>query len=101
MPQPIALYYWLTPNGHKITTFFEEVGLPYDIVPVDIIAGDHFEPEFLEISPNNKIPAIVDPEGPDGEPISLFESGANLIYLAGKTGRVMPGQPRERYAVLQ
>jgi GST-like protein len=81
--------------------FLEEVGLPYNIVSVDIAAGDQLQPEFLEISPNNKTPAIVDPEGPDGEPISVFESGAILIYLAEKTGRFMPGPPSERYAVLQ
>lgn len=101
MAQPIDLYYWPTPNGRKLTIFLEEVELPYNVVPVDIAAGDQFEPEFLRISPNNKIPAIVDPEGPDGEPISLFESGAILIYLAEKTGRFLPGSPRKRYAVLQ
>ncbi len=101
MAQPIDLYYWPTPNGRKLTIFLEEVELPYNVVPVDIAAGDQFEPEFLRISPNNKIPAIVDPEGPDGEPISLFESGAILIYLAEKTGRFLPSSPRERYAVLQ
>jgi GST-like protein len=101
MAQPIDLYYWPTPNGYKITIFLEEVRLPYNVVPVDIAAGDQFEPEFLKISPNNKMPAIVDPEGPDGEPISLFESGAILIYLAEKTGRFLPDSPRERYAVLQ
>ncbi len=77
------------------------MGLPYNSVPVDIAAGDQFQPEFLEISPNNETPAIVDPEGPDGEPISVFESGAILIYLAEKTGRFMPASPRERFAVLQ
>ncbi len=101
MAQPIDLYYWPTPNGHKITIFLEEVELPYNVVPVDIAAGDQFEPEFLKISPNNKMPAIVDPEGPGGGPISLFESGAILIYLAEKTGRFLPGSPRERYTVLQ
>ena len=101
MAQPIDLYYWPTPNGYKITIFLEETGLPYNIVPVDIAAGDQFEPEFLKISPNNKMPAIVDPEGPDGEPISLFESGAILIYLAEKTGSFLPESPRERYDVLQ
>ena len=78
MAQPIDLYYWPTPNGWKITIFLEEVGLPYNLVPVDITSGDQYEEEFLKISPNNKVPAIVDPEGPDGEPISLFESGAIL-----------------------
>ena len=101
MTQPIDLYYWPTPNGYKITIFLEEVGLPYNVVPVDIAAGDQFDPEFLKISPNNKMPAIVDPQGPGGEPISLFESGAILIYLAEKTGAFLPQAPRERYAVLQ
>jgi GST-like protein len=101
MAQPIDLYYWPTPNGWKITILLEEVGLPYSIVPVDITSGDQYEEEFLKISPNNKMPAIVDPEGPDGEPISLFESGAILLYLADKTGKFMPGSERDRYIVLQ
>jgi GSH-dependent disulfide-bond oxidoreductase len=101
MTEPIDLYYWPTPNGWKLTIFLEEVGLPYRIVPVDITSGDQYEAEFLKISPNNKMPAIVDPEGPDGEPISLSESGAILIYLADKTGRFMPESPRDRYLVLQ
>ena len=101
MPEAIQLYYWPTPNGHKISIFLEEAGLPYEIVPVDIGAGDQFEDEFLRISPNNKMPAIVDPDGPDGEPISLFESGAVLIYLSEKIGRFLPGSPRERYVALQ
>ena len=101
MTEPIQLYYWPTPNGHKISIFLEEAGLPYEIVPVDIGSGDQFEDEFLRISPNNKMPAIVDPDGPDGEPISLFESGAILIYLAEKIGRFLPESPRERYAALQ
>jgi GST-like protein len=101
LTQPIAVYYWPTPNGHKVTIFMEETGLPYKIVPVDITAGDQFEEEFLEISPNNKMPAIVDPEGPDGEPISIFESGAILIYLSEKTGRLLPQTPRERYRTLE
>ena len=84
-----------------MTIFLEEAGLPYNVIPVDITAGDQFEPGFLEISPNNKMPAIVDPEGPDGEPISLFESGAILIYLSEKVGRFYPTSPRERYAALQ
>jgi GST-like protein len=79
----------------------EEVGLSYNVVPVDITAGDQFDEEFLKISPNNKMPAIVDPEGPGGEPISLFESGAILIYLAEKTGRFLPEGPRARYEILQ
>lgn len=101
MTQPIDLYYWPTPNGWKIAIFLEESGLPYNLVPVNITAGDQFEPGFLKISPNNKIPAIVDPEGPEGEPISLFESGAILIYLAEKTGRFLQDSPHERYLVLQ
>jgi GST-like protein len=99
--QPIDLYYWPTPNGWKITIFLEEVDLPYNVVPVDIAAGDQYEPEFLKISPNNKMPAIIDPEGPDGAPITLFESGAILIYLADKTKRFFPQTPRARYVVLQ
>jgi len=101
MTQPIDLYYWPTPNGWKITIFLEEAGLPYNLVPVDITSGDQYESEFLEVSPNNKIPAIVDQEGPDGEPMSLCESGAILIYLADKTGKFLPEAPRDRYLVLQ
>ena len=101
MPQPIDLYYWPTPNGKKITIFLEEAELPYELVPVDITAGDQFDEEFLKISPNNKMPAIVDPEGPNGEPISVFESGAILIYLAEKVDRFYPQSPRERYGALQ
>ena len=82
----IDAYSWPTPNGHKIHIMLEECGLPYRAIGVDIGAGDQFKPEFLAISPNNKIPAIVDADGPDGKPISLFESGAILVYLAGKTG---------------
>ena len=86
----IEVYSWATPNGHKVHIMLEECGLPYRAHAVDIGAGDQFKPEFLAISPNNKIPAIVDPDGPDGKPISLFESGAILLYLAGKTGRFLP-----------
>ena len=89
----IEVYSWATPNGHKVHIMLEECGLAYRAIPVDIGAGDQFEPEFLAISPNNKIPAIVDPDGPDGEPISLFESGAILLYLAAKTGRFLPAGP--------
>ncbi len=98
----IDLYYWTTPNGHKITMFLEEAGLPYRIRPVDIGRGDQFEPGFLRISPNNRIPAIVDhePEG-GGEPIALFESGAILLFLAEKTGRFLPSDLRGRQEVLQ
>jgi len=101
MPRTIDLYYWPTPNGKKVTIFLEEVGLPYNLMPVDITAGEQFDEEFLRISPNNKMPAIVDSEGPNGEPISVFESGAILLYLAEKTGRFMPSSPRQRYEVLQ
>ncbi len=101
MAEAIDLYYWPTPNGWKITIFLEEVELPYNVIPVDITDGDQFEPEFLKISPNNKMPAIIDSEGPDGAPISIFESGAILIYLSEKTDKFLPGSPRERYEVLQ
>jgi GST-like protein len=102
MPQaPIDVYSWATPNGHKIHIMLEECGLPYRAHPVNIGKGDQFEPAFLKISPNNKIPAITDPEGPDGKPISLFESGAILVYLAGKTGKLLPADDRGRYAVLE
>jgi len=97
----IELYTWPTPNGHKIHIMLEECGLPYRVHPVNIGAGDQFEPAFLHISPNNKIPAIVDPSGPDGEPMSLFESGAILVYLAAKTGRLLPQGDRQRHEVLQ
>ena len=97
----IDLYFWPTPNGWKITIMLEELGLPYKVIPVEIGKGDQFKPEFLAISPNNKMPAIVDPDGPDGEPISIFESGAIMIYLAEKTGKLMPADPRGRIRVLE
>jgi GST-like protein len=97
----IDLYTWPTPNGHKIHIMLEECGLPYRVHAVDIGAGDQFKPEFLAISPNNKIPAIVDSEGPDGKPLSLFESGAILLYLASKTGRFLPSDIRARYRTLE
>ncbi len=97
----IDLYTWPTPNGHKVHIMMEETGLAYNVIPVDIGAGDQFKPEFLKISPNNKMPAIVDPEGPGGKPFSLFESGAILIYLAEKTGRFLSKDPVERYTTLQ
>jgi len=97
----IDLYTWPTPNGHKIHIMLEETGLDYRVIPVDINRGDQFAPDFLAISPNNKMPAITDPDGPGGEPISLFESGAILIYLAEKTGQFLPAEPRARYATLQ
>ena len=97
----IAVYSWPTPNGHKVHIMLEECGLPYEAIPVNIGAGEQFQSDFLELSPNNKIPAIVDPDGPDGAPISLFESGAILVYLAAKTGRFLPAGDRARYEVLQ
>ncbi|MBN8509594.1 MAG: glutathione S-transferase N-terminal domain-containing protein [Burkholderiales bacterium] len=97
----IELYSWATPNGHKVHIMLEECGLPYRVMPVDIGSGEQFRSEFLAISPNNKIPAIVDPDGPDGAPMALFESGAILLYLAGKTGRLLPPDTRGRYEVLQ
>lgn len=97
----IEVYSWATPNGHKVHIMLEECGLPYRVIPVDIGAGDQFKPEFLAISPNNKIPAVVDPDGPDGQPISLFESGAILLYLAGKTGRFLPQDVRGKYETLE
>lgn len=98
----IELYYWPTPNGHKITLFLEEAGVPYRIVPVNIGAGDQFKPDFLAFSPNNRMPAIVDRAPADGgEPIGMFESGAILLYLAEKTGRFIPQDVRGRKAVLE
>jgi len=98
----IDLYYWPTPNGHKITLLLEETGLEYRIVPVDIGAGDQFKPEFLAFSPNNRMPALIDHAPADGgEPISVFESGAILLYLAEKTGQFLPGDARGRKTVLE
>jgi GST-like protein len=97
----IDLYTWPTPNGHKIHIMLEECALTYEVHPIDIGAGDQFDPEFLKISPNNKMPALVDSEGPGGAPISLFESGAILLYLAEKAGKLLPKDPRRRYGVLQ
>ena len=101
MPAPIALYYWPTPNGWKITIALEEMGLPYVIHPVNISTGDQFDPEFLKIGPNNRMPVITDPNGPDGAAISIFESGAILLYLARKTGRFGGTTERERVVVEQ
>lgn len=98
---PIELYYFPTPNGHKITIALEEMNLPYHITVVDILKGDQLKPEFLKISPNNKMPAIVDPNGVDGQPISVFESGAILQYLGRKTGLFYPTAERERIDVEQ
>ena len=98
----IDLYFWSTPNGYKVSILLEELGLPYRVIPVHIGKGDQFKPEFLRISPNNKIPAIVDPDGPGGEPVAMFESGAIMMYLAEKTGwRFLPEPMRQRYEVVQ
>lgn len=98
----IELHYWPTPNGHKITIFLEEAGLDYQIVPVNIGAGDQFKPEFLRISPNNRMPAMIDTSPADGgEPISIFESGAILLYLAEKTGKFLPADIRGRKTVTE
>ena len=101
----IDVYSWATPNGHKVHIMLEECGLQlgrdWRVHPINIGAGDQFQPEFLKISPNNKIPALVDSEGPDGQPISLFESGAILLYLAAKTGKFLPAGDRAKYEVLQ
>ena len=101
----IDLYSWATPNGHKIHIMLEETGLPYRVHPVDIGAGDQFKPEFLKISPNNKMPAMIDSDGPrdekTGKPMSMFESGAMLLYLASKTGKFLPEDQRDRWSTLQ
>lgn len=99
MTNSIELYYWTTPNGRKITIALEEMGLPYDVNLVNIGKGEQFAPEFLAISPNARMPAIVDPDGPGGTPVSVFESGAILMYLARKTGRFYGSTERERIAV--
>jgi GST-like protein len=99
--KPIDLYYWPTPNGWKITIMLEECALPYNIIPVNIAAGEQFKPEFLAISPNNRMPAIVDHDGPGGRPIAIFESGAILQYLGRKTGRLYPANERGRVEVEQ
>ncbi|KQT88268.1 glutathione binding-like protein [Aurantimonas sp. Leaf443] len=97
--QPIQLYYWPTPNGWKVSIMLEELKLPYEVTYVNIGAGDQFKPDFLKISPNNRMPAIVDPQGPGGEPISVFESGAILQYLGRKSGAFYPAEERARVAV--
>ncbi|RYI99049.1 MAG: glutathione S-transferase family protein [Acetobacteraceae bacterium] len=102
MPAPIQVWTWPTPNGHKVHILLEELGLPYEVVPVAIGKGDQFKPEFLAITPNHRIPAIVDPEGPGGTPIQLFESAAILIYLAEKAASPLwPADPATRYTCLQ
>ena len=97
----IDLYFAPTPNGQKISIMLEECGLPYRLIKVDLAQGDQFKPTFLTINPNSKIPAIVDQDGPDGKPYTVFESGAILLYLAEKTGRFMPSDMRKRYEVIQ
>jgi len=99
--KPIDLYFWPTPNGCKVSIMLEECGLPYNVIPVNIARGDQFEPRFLAVSPNNRIPAIVDPDGPGGRPISIFESGAILQYLGRKTGKFYPAGERARVEVDQ
>jgi GST-like protein len=99
--EPIEVYTWTTPNGYKIHIACEEMGLSWKPIAVDIGKGDQFKPDFLKFSPNNKIPAIIDPNGPDGKPLTLFESGAILIYLAEKTGKFFGNSHRERLSIIQ
>jgi GST-like protein len=99
MPAPIQLWYWPTPNGYKVAIALEEMGLPYEVKPVNIGVGEQFAPSFLAISPNNRMPAITDPDGPGGQPISVFESGAILQYLGRKTGKFYPSDERARVEV--
>jgi GSH-dependent disulfide-bond oxidoreductase len=97
----IQLYTWGTPNGKKVSIMLEEIGLPYEVHPIDISQGDQMKAEYLVINPNNKIPAIIDTEGPGGKPLTLFESGAILLYLAEKSGKLWPADLRQRYSVIQ
>ena len=97
----IQLYTWGTPNGKKVSVMLEEVGLPYEVHPISLQKGDQFAPEYLAINPNNKIPSIIDTDGPGGQPLTLFESGAILMYLAEKTGKLFPQDMRKRYEVIQ
>jgi GST-like protein len=97
----IELYYWPTPNGHKVSIMLEEIGIEYELHPINIMAGEQFEPDFLAISPNNRIPAIVDTDGPGGQRYTLFESGAILMYLAEKSGKLWPEEMGQRYRVIQ
>ena len=97
----IDLYYWPTPNGHKISIMLEEIAMPYRVRPINMLRGEQFKPAFLRINPNNKIPAIVDKAGPGGKPFAIFESGAILQYLAEKSGKLMPRATRARYQVIQ
>ncbi len=97
----IDLYTWITPNGRKISIMLEEVGLPYEVHPINLQKGEQFAPDFLAISPNNRIPAIIDREGPGGKPYSLFESGAILMYISEKVGKLVPTEIHKRYEVIQ
>ena len=97
----IQLYTWATPNGKKVSIMLEEVGLPYEVRPVNLSKGEQMKPEYLAVNPNNKIPSIIDSDGPGGQPFKLFESGAILIYLAEKTGKFWPQDMRQRYEVVQ
>jgi GST-like protein len=97
----IQLYTWGTPNGKKVSIMLEEIGIPYEVHAINIGQGDQFKPEYLAINPNNKIPSIIDPDGPDGKPFTLFESGAILMYLAEKSGKLWPADVRQRYTVIQ
>ena len=97
----IDLYTWTTPNGRKVSIMLEECGLPYDVHSINIGKGDQFRPEFIALNPNSKIPAIVDPDGPDGKPYTMMESGAILLYLAGKTGKFLPQSVRGKYDAMQ
>ena len=97
----IQLYTWGTPNGKKVSIMLEEVGLPYEVHPINLQKGDQFTPEYLAVNPNNKIPSIIDRDGPGGQPMKLFESGAILMYLAEKTGKLWPQELRKRYEVMQ
>jgi GSH-dependent disulfide-bond oxidoreductase len=97
----IQLYTWATPNGKKVSIMLEELELPYEVHPINIANGDQLKPEYLAINPNNKIPAIIDSDGPDGKPLKLFESGAILMYLAEKTGKFLPQEMAKRYEVIQ
>ncbi|NVJ70184.1 MAG: glutathione S-transferase N-terminal domain-containing protein, partial [Alphaproteobacteria bacterium] len=99
--KPIQLYSLATPNGQKVSIALEELGLPYEAHKISIGAGDQFTPEFIKVNPNSKIPAITDPEGPDGDPIHMMESGAILLYLAEKTGKLLPADPRLRNEAIQ
>src|SRR3546814_707055 len=96
----LDLYAWPTPNAHKVSILLEEIGMPYNVIPVDISKGEQFEPEFLKISPNNRMPALVDHDAPGG-PLAIFESGAIMMYIAEKSGRFLPAEPHARFAVMQ